>query len=352
MGRVPLFEQIQSEMHNARYIFFKPLGADTIFSSEIIPWTRPQVFSVNAAIFDGLEISSNALYAVRDSLIRFRAGLHQSNQDIIIPEGYRVEFEAGSQIDLVQGAKFISRSAVYMFGNEETPIRIFSSDQSAKGFTVLEAKETSELRFVEFDHLNTLIHQGWNLTGAVTFYASDVSINNCIIQNNHCEDALNIIRSEFEIANTIIQHTPFDAFDADFCSGSIRDCKVSDSGNDGLDFSGSTISVVNCQLENNGDKGISVGEESTVTVKKASINNAVIGLASKDNSYLKVEYVDMKNCNQGFAAYQKKPEYGPAKIIVSDYTAENIKYLYTLGNQCELRLKGKQIIGEWGLSSN
>ena len=352
MGRVPLFEQIQSEMDNARYIFFKPLGADTVFSSEIITWARPQVFSVNTAIFDDLEITSNALYAVRDSLIRFRAGQHQSNRDIIIPEGYRVEFEPGTQIDLVQGAKFISRSAVYMFGNEETPIRIFSSDQSAKGFTVLEAEETSELRFVEFDHLNTLIHQGWNLTGAVTFYASDVNINNCIIQNNHCEDALNIIRSEFEITNTIIQHTPFDAFDADFCSGSIRDSKIADSGNDGLDFSGSTISVVNCYLENNGDKGISVGEESTVTVKKASINNAVIALASKDRSYLKVGYVDMKNCNQGFAAYQKKPEYGPARIIVSDYTVENIKYLYTLGNQCELRLKDKQIIGEWGLSSN
>ena len=63
--------------------------------------------------------------------------------------------------------------------------------------------------------------------------------------------------------------------------------------------------MLNC-----GDKGVSVGEESYVIVDGVVVDGATIGAASKDLSYLRIENIALKNCNQGFAAYQKKPEYG------------------------------------------
>ncbi|MEZ5056187.1 MAG: hypothetical protein R2879_04030 [Saprospiraceae bacterium] len=45
-----------------------------------------------------------------------------------------------------------------------------------------------------------------------------------------------------------------------------------------------------------------------------------IGVASKDLSVLMIDNLTMENCEIGFTAYQKKPEYGQAKIIVKQYT--------------------------------
>ena len=90
-------------------------------------------------------------------------------------------------------------------------------------------------------------------------------------------------------------------------------------------FSGSSVDIIDCVLKDNQDKGISVGEESNVVVKGTSITGAVIAVASKDLSYLRVESITIKDCNQGFVGYQKKPEFGSTKMVVKEYTAENIK---------------------------
>jgi len=99
-------------------------------------------------------------------------------------------------------------------------------------------------------------------------------------------------------------------------------------------------------MTNCGDKGVSVGEESYVVVDDVIVDGAVIGVASKDLSYLRVEKIFLKNCNQGFAAYQKKPEYGVSSIFVKNYTEENVKYLRTIAPRCTLEYKGRVFVGE------
>ena len=99
-------------------------------------------------------------------------------------------------------------------------------------------------------------------------------------------------------------------------------------------------------MKNCGDKGISAGEESYVVVDEVTVDGAKIGAASKDLSYLKINNIYLKNCNQGFAAYQKKPEYGVSSIFVRNFTEENVKYLRTIAPRCTLEYKGQVIVGE------
>ena len=54
----------------------------------------------------------------------------------------------------------------------------------------------------------------------------------------------------------------------------------------------------------------------------------------------------MKDCNQGFVAYQKKAEYGTSFIYADNYDTDNVKYLYTLAPRCTLKLNGRIIVGE------
>ncbi|MEL6863157.1 MAG: right-handed parallel beta-helix repeat-containing protein [Bacteroidota bacterium] len=331
----------------AQFIYYQAFGIDSLFQSPIQPWINrgEKPIAVQQLLAKGPPI--NRPYCqVKDQVVLFEKGNHVIREWIVIPPGYEVYMEAGLQLDIQAGGGFISQSPVYLKGNGEEPILIQSSDQKGGGFTVLEAEKASGLDYVIFDGLNSLQYQSWNLTGAVCFYESDVRINNCIIRNNVCEDALNIIRSKFKVQNSRIEQTFSDGFDADFCEGELVDSHFEKTGNDGIDFSGSQISVQNCTLRQCGDKGISVGEESKVDIYKVDIDGAVIGIASKDLSYARVRSVRLANCNQGFAAYQKKPEYGQSTIYVQSYSAEEVKYLHTIAPRCTLELQGRVIVGE------
>ena len=230
-----------------------------------------------------------------------------------------------------------------MIGTENQPITIKSTDFSANGFTVLQAKDVSKMAYVTFEGFNTVATNGWNLTGAVTFYESDINIKNCRFIKNKCEDGLNIVRAKLDIDGITIGETFSDGLDIDFGTGIIKNAYFYKTGNDGMDFSGSQLTIENAIIKKAGDKGISVGEESSVYVKDVEINGANIGVASKDLSKLVVEFLSIKDCNQGIIAFQKKPEYGGAKIVINNYKAENIRFLHKIQEGSSLQLKGEEV---------
>ena len=327
-------------------VFYKVAGLNDIFNASVVNFEVPNSITSAQSLFSGTPLKSNDFYQIDQQKIIFKGGQFQTNQDIIIPEGYEVLFEPGCQLDLIEEAAFISKSAVQMLGTIDQPIHIFSSDKTANGFTVLGAVEKSQAKFVKFDNLNTLQKENWNLTGAVNFYESDVFFLNCSFTNNHCEDALNTIRCLFDLKDCKIANTYADGFDADFCEGRIENLSVEDTGNDAIDFSGSAVTITRIDIHRPGDKGISVGEEADVNVQVAFIQNAKIGVASKDLSKLKIGLVNMVNCETGFAGYQKKPEFGPASIEVKRYGAEKVDRLYLLDKGSRLKLVDKEIEGK------
>jgi len=238
---------------------------------------------------------------------------------------YSHHFHKSSHLRFSNGGFILSFSPITINGSPESPVVFEGLDQSSGCLTVLQSEEKSSISHAIFDGMNTLNYEGWTLTGAVNFYESDVNISNSIFKNNHCEDALNIIRSDFHIANSSFINTAYDAFDADFCKGTVEKSIFNLTGNDGADFSGSTVTINDCIFQEIGDKGVSVGENSQVKTNNIEIITANIGLASKDKSTLEIDGVDIKNCQTAFTAYQKKPEFGPATIILGKYKVVDTK---------------------------
>ncbi|HHG84148.1 MAG TPA: right-handed parallel beta-helix repeat-containing protein [Bacteroidetes bacterium] len=330
-----------------KWVFFRVPGIDSIFKTEILPWAAPEAFTPEQELFSDLKLPSDHIYELDEvnKTLHFKSGKYQTARDILVPAGYKVVFEPGVELDLVKKAKFISKSPVFMYGTEENPIHIKSSDQSANGFTILQAGEKSEIYYSLFDDLNTLAYKGWNLTGAVTFYESDVDIHHSRFVKNHCEDALNIVRSMFLFKDSYVGNTFADGFDADFCKGTVLNCYFYYTGNDGMDFSGSNIIIENTQVDHAGDKGISLGEESTISIPSATVTNSVIGIAAKDFTKVNVEYLTLENNETAFAAFQKKPEYGPATITVKHPKLKDNGELYIIQKGSTLTLGEKVIKG-------
>lgn len=275
--------------------------------------------------------------------IRFKPGRWTVKHSLIIPGGYTIFCDAGTQLDLSNQATILSYSPLQFIGNEESPIVIQSSDSSGQGLIVMNAGQKSVLRYIRFDNLSNPLQGGWSVTGAVSFYESPVEISHCEFANNRCEDGLNIVRSDYTIDNTLFIGAQSDAFDGDFTKGRMTNVRFVNCGNDGIDISGSLLDVQNIFIDGSGDKGLSAGENSQMTVNNAEIKNAEIAVSSKDLSTLTANNIKLTNSKIGFTPFQKKAEFGPATIRVTNLKMDNTKIPFLVEENSTLVVEGKEI---------
>lgn len=330
-------------IENARFLFFRIPGIDSVFTSQIFDWPRPEIAQM--APFDKehptMLLKENTLYVVKGKQILFRKGKHILDQPLVIPPDYEVFIQEDTEIDLKNGAYIMSYGPMQVSGSGEHPVRVTSSDKTGRGLSLLQSSKPSAFQYVIFEQLGTLSNNGQQLTGAVTGYECDIRFYKCTFRNNHCEDALNLVRTDFVLENCLFSGISSDAFDSDFSKGEVKNCTFNNITNDAMDFSGSTVNIYNCRTKNTGDKGISCGEQSDIAVFETTIDTSPIAVASKDLSVLFLRDITLKNCIQGFVAFQKKPEFGPGKIIVESHTAINIEKLFNIGEGSFLQMNEK-----------
>jgi len=316
------FNNVDSDISNNPfnlYVQYKYTDNPEIHTAAVFPFHRHHYALFHSTLIREVDNSSDFPFITKqDNAIYFNGTDIQIDEPLILPANMTVILQEGQKIDLVNKAFILTRSPILAIGSLDNPITIYSSDGTGAGLAVLQAKEKSQLLYVNFDNLSNPTSGVWGLTGAVTFYESDVDIRNCKFLNNRSEDGINIVRSDFTMRESYFLNTFADAFDSDFSDGKIEDSLFEMTGNDGLDISTSNVSVINTQFKNIGDKGISTGENSLISLSHIDINGAVIGIASKDKSLVTGDAIIISNIQIGLALYQKKPEFGPAEINITD----------------------------------
>ncbi|WP_422082730.1 hypothetical protein [Ulvibacterium sp.] len=270
--------------------------------------------------------------------VLLKKGKYNAKNDIVIPSGYKVVIEPGFNLDIMNGASFISYSTINGIGTKQDPIRFYSSDSSGKGVFVSGTDETSHLEYCYFTNLSNPGNDLWELSGAVNFHEADVRIANSIFEQNRCEDGLNIIRSNFSVDASRFKNTFSDAFDGDFVNGKVTNSSFINSGNDGIDVSGSTLTIENVTIENSSDKAVSAGEASKISGSGVKIVGGEIGLVSKDLSKVVLDSVNIDGTRLGFAVFQKKSEFGPGSIEVTNLTLLRKEQDYLVENNSRLIL--------------
>jgi len=276
-----------------------------------------ELFAANLSEHNFIELLEN------EKIIIVKTGVHEIGGNIIFPSGYRVIFEKGTQLDLKNGASIISFSSVEWVGTKTEPIRFYSSDISGGGIFVSDTNEESVVDYCKFSGLSNPTSSLWNLSGAVNFHEANVAIQNSVFEKNRCEDGLNIIRSDFSIKTSIFRDTQSDAFDGDFVKGSITDCRFINTGNDGIDVSGSTLSLEGITIQNPSDKAISAGEASTISGSNVDVEGGEIGVVSKDLSSVLLSNVTITDTRLAFSSFQKKSEFGAGIIRISNLSLTN-----------------------------
>lgn len=278
-----------------------------------------------------------------EGVLVFQKGRHVLEENLIIPSGYEVKVSPGFELDFRNGASIKSQSYFTCLGTAKNPIKFYSSDSTGEGIFMTNANSTSEIAYTYFDNLSNPKSDMWSVSGAVNFHESEVTITNCRFSNNRCEDALNIIRTNFKMTDTTFENTQSDSFDGDFVNGKLKNCTFINSGNDGIDVSGSTLVLEKIEVSNPSDKGISAGEDSTITGNNIIIADGEIGIVSKDLSTIDLTNVRITNTRLGLSAFQKKSEYGVAAITIKKLTLENIEVPYLIEIHSSLTIDGTPV---------
>ncbi len=264
---------------------------------------------------------------------------------LVLPTGMALHVAAGTTLRFAEAACLIVRGKIIAKGTREAPIEFSPRKDKWKGLYILNAAEKSYLSHVRIRHTDFLSLGVLKLTGGVTFYQSDVDISHSLFDGSAAEDALNIVHSEFSITDSVFQKSRSDAFDSDFSQGVLANTVFNESGGDGLDLSGSTVTATDLQFMRIKDKGISVGEDSTFTAQSITAMKTGSAIVSKDGSQVRVDNLQVKD-SQGYAAmaYVKKSVYGPVRLEIVNSNLDPDNVVNQHGNI--FRLEGRHVLAQ------
>lgn len=287
------------------------------------------------------------------STVTLDGGQFALDENMELPEGWSLVLKEGTELLFGPGVVLRLNGALLASGARDNPVQIaVSSDLTYRGIgagggiLVTQAAARSTLRHVHWRGggesailANRQDYHG--LTGCLTFYESEVDIIDSVFTDAHCEDAVNAVRTSVLLDNVSIIRPTADGFDCDFCTGEITDSRFEDTGNDGVDVSGSDIRLADLEFRRIGDKAVSAGEQSTVSIEGMVVRGATTGIASKDLSRVKVTAAEMSGITgTGLISYVKKSEFGGASIECNHSNFDTVRKLVAVQQGSSILIDG------------
>lgn len=326
--RLKLKSDLTQDLKNPTYISARLLGLDTeplnlelpinyALEHKWLPFSKSGKKKLSD--FDFISKISSNQYSIS-------SGNHTITSDLFVPANCSLLISPGTTLRFNETSTMISLGSVIAEGNSLKPITFTSTGSFWAGILVYESPTPSIFEHCIFENINGvgkasnpkgIVRSGWNMTGAVNFYYADASLRNCRFDKLMTEDALNIIHSNFELYDSNFTNLYSDGFDGDFVKGTVTNCNFERVNGDGIDFSGSDVSIRSCNFLDIEDKAVSAGEKTFLKIDSISASSVGYGVVSKDQSEVSLSKSNIHNASiSAIAAYQKKAEFGPAKIFV------------------------------------
>jgi len=240
---------------------------------------------------------------------------------LVLPEGDGLALSAGTTLRFEEDAMLLATGPLEWIGTASAPIVLegrrgdAGEEASWQGVVALRSAQPHRWEHVVVRNTTGIDRDGWRLTGGITVRAARIAIRDSRIAGSRAEDALNLIRVHFDIANLELTQTRSDGLDGDFTTGHVAGGRFARIGGDAIDVSGSEVTIDGTHISDVGDKAISVGERSRLVARHVEIERAGTAVASKDGSIALLEDSLLRDiAHAALMAYTKKSEYGRARL--------------------------------------
>jgi hypothetical protein len=241
-------------------------------------------------------------------------------EDLIVKEETKIL--DGTTFTMNEGVSIIFENKVKAIGSKERPIIFKKNDSATKWGTVaLHGTKTDGSLFknIIIENASGKSVNGINYFASLSVHsAKNIKFDNILIKNNSSfDDMMHIIYSNnIQIINSNFLNAYKDAIDVDISKNiSFQNIKITNSGNDGIDFMESNAQLNQVNILYSGDKAVSVGENSQVLIDDSIFSSNNYGVASKDLSKAIIKNSLLENNNIQLGVYKKNWRYGGSGII-------------------------------------
>lgn len=257
-------------------------------------------------------------YEVYENQIILREADYEFTDTVHFPCNFDLVIGPGTTIKMGPKVSLFVSGSLLINGTPLQPIEFeqLNSSEPWGALVVLpngESKVFNEVKIsnASFRGGSETFGYGRLFTGMVSILKASVTLDSVNFDNNFGEDQLNLIDSKINIKGIRFSKAFSDAFDVDWCIGSISNVMVNETGEggDGIDFSYSDVTLSNVTGKYISDKGISVGERSKVNISNILVESALYGVVSKDSSTVNLQNATFNEVETPIGAYVKKAHF-------------------------------------------
>ena len=256
--------------------------------------------------------------------LRLSRGTYRLAEHLVLPRGYNLHIEAGTDLELGAGVVLLVRGGLDISGSEDQPVTIRPSEPGQPFGSVAvvgDGSQRTDVTYLELSGGSDAWLDGAQFSGALSIHYQDrVSVSHTTIRDNQGADGLSIKYAAGAVADSSFTGNRDDQVDLEYFDGIVRDSRFEsapsgDSNGDGLDLRGSRAVVVNNDLTDAADKAASVGEESEALFVSNRFGDSAIGVAVKDLSTAYLYDNRFEENRRDVRAYLKKPFFGGGLVV-------------------------------------
>lgn len=255
----------------------------------------------------------------------------QINEDTILDNDTVLNIEPGTVIEFANGKSLLIYGQIIAKGTEQDKIVFRPKTNYPWGVIAISAPgfPPSIFKHCIIENGNTAMLNDVHYTGALSIYNGNALIENCLLQDNIGDDALNCRYSDTKVTSCYFVNNQ-DAIDYDFCNGAIIQNIFENNKNDSIDLSFSNTKIIGNNIIKSEDKGISVGEKSAPIIFNNLIVKGDIGIAVKDLSNALILNNTISKNRLGVVLFMKKFTFGRSTAnILNSIVWDNQKDIET-----------------------
>ncbi|MBP6313602.1 MAG: CotH kinase family protein [Flavobacteriales bacterium] len=323
-------------------LIYSVLGSSKLREMSILPFAFVDGMDTNVwpskdpaplSMFSFLHVDEAA------GTIQFVSGNHSLDKDLVIPSGYRVSGSAPLHLDLQKGARIISNSPIELFGMEDAPIVIRSSDHIGGYVRLQNTHALSKWRHVRFEGMGS----SPNTTQAsLQFQESDITLVECTISEDRSRDLLLAIRCSVAITNGQVLGGK-DQITLVYAHTVIQNCEVNAADDEALVVKGGDLVVMNSQLNNTAGIGIKISAAAIVSLESVTIGAVNKGIEVNEASSLKASNMVITSGAIGIDVNGEEMRYGPSTVDLIKVDATKADKALTVGKGNTVNMDGKAV---------
>ncbi len=282
----------------------------------------------------------------KSGVITIPAGSWAISRDLYVPAGKSLVITPGARVSLSGGARIISYSPVFCEGTAEKPVLIDSPDGAGGGLLVIEAPERSYFSHTTIDGISGTAKDGGLPNGALTFYRSAATINDCIFTNSPKGPCfLSAFRSGLSIGQTLFSNIAGNAINADYCTGGLSNSSIVNISGDALNLRGTGLTISHIYMNDIKGAGISATEECELNARWLEVNNTATAIACSDGSAINLADAQLRNYEVAIKSFRKSNNFAPALVAAERIELQEAGTPFLVEANCSITVDGKPRTG-------